>query len=80
MDAHLIIAGGGHSGMAVARAEVNLRAMEEPCLFSEPSPAPHAIQGEAPPFPLPSGPQSKTELKSKWGKEKGGIANPRVRC
>ena len=34
--------------MAVARAEVNLRAMEEPCLFFEPSPAPHATQGEAP--------------------------------
>jgi hypothetical protein len=44
--------------MGVAKAEAMLRAMIEPCLFTEPSPAPHAIQGEAP-FPLPPGEQSK---------------------
>jgi len=33
MDAYLIMAGGGHCGMGVARAEAMLRAMEEPCLF-----------------------------------------------
>jgi hypothetical protein len=61
--------------MAVARAEVNLRAMEEPCLFPEPTPAPHAIQGEAP-FPLPPGPQSELNSKVKGARKKESLRIP----
>jgi hypothetical protein len=61
--------------MAVARAEVNLRAMEEPCLFFEPSPAPHATQGEAP-SPPSTRATIKNKFKSKRAREKESLRIP----
>jgi hypothetical protein len=75
MDAYLIIAKGGHTGMGVVRAEAMLRAMEQPCLFPEPSPAPHAIQGGAP-SPLPQGAQSKLNSKLHGARKKESLRIP----
>ena len=75
MDADIIIAEGGHIGTELAGAVAKLQAMEEPCLFSEPSPAPHAIQGEAP-FPLPPGPQSELNSKVKGARKKESLRIP----